>query len=224
MTFALLSLIAAGSLGSPRTEPIRLAFAPLIVTAPGKFAGPDREQTVGILSESARTYLGRVCDASTAVLVDPVFTLPALERAEIDFSKPGHRKLEKLQAFTRAVQADYAALAVIEWTDQKNAELRAIAANPNAGGSTSRVRIRLWLSDAEENKLMLDGEKKTFDGEAKGPYFGTVDTRELSGDPASKGVAIRAEYRKRARWLGQALANALKNSLLPALGFREPPE
>lgn len=218
----LLSLLAALGVGTPRREPPRLAVAPLVVAAPCKFAGPDKVQTAEILEQTVRSFLAKACDASDTVLIDPVFAEPALERAEIDFSKTGHRKKARLQEFGKAVNADFVAVVVLDWSEQKNADLRSIASNPNAGGSTSRVRIRLWLQNVREDALAADGEKKTFEGEAKGPYFGTVDPREISGDPVSKGLVIQSEYKKRARWLGQAVVAALRGSLLPLAGLREP--
>ncbi len=207
----------------PAPEPIRIAVAPLVVTAPCKFAGPDIEQTRQLMSAAVMDYLDRACTAADIVFVDPLFVRGALEEAKVDFEKAGERKRERLLTFGQAARANYAILILVEGTDQKNGEMRAIAANAGGLHSTNKVRVRIWLHNVTDDLLKIDGAKNLVEGEAKGPYFGTVNPRDMSGDPESKGIVIRNEYRQRGKALGKALVQAVKSTLSPILGLKDPP-
>jgi hypothetical protein len=217
-----LAFFAAGAMAS--AEPIRVAVAPILNTAPCKFAGPDVEQTHAIMARAATEYLERACGASDYVFVDPIFIAGALEQSKVDFTKPKERTEETLQAFGKAANANYALLILVEWTDQKNADIRAIAANAGGRHSTNKVRARFWVQNVSDSVLMLDGSKNSVEGEARGPYFGTVNPREMSGDPVSKGIVIQNEYKQRANWLGRALVKAIRNGIQAMLGLKEPPD
>lgn len=216
------ALIAAGAL--PSAEPIRIAVAPIVNTAPCKFAGPDVEQTHAIMARAATEYLERACGSTDYVYVDPIFIAGALDQTKIDFSKPKERLGERLQAFGKAANATYAVLILVEWTEQKNADIRAIASNAGGRHSINKVRARLWVQNVSDSATMLDGSKNSVEGEARGPYFGTVNPREMSGDPVSKGIVIQNEFRQRAKWLGRALVQAIRNGLQAMLGLKEPPD
>jgi len=172
----------------------RVALAPIVLSAPAKFAGPDRPRTAGIMHAVLMAYLAKAGEASNLFFVPPDLISTVLEDEKIDFSKSDHRSVEKLSAFGKAAQAKFAAVFVVEWTDQKNPELSAVASNPGAAKSSNKVRIRLWLCDVHENRMLVDGAKGTVDGEAKGPYFGTVDPREMSADPQTKGLVMTAGF------------------------------
>lgn len=194
------------------------------MTAPAKFAGPDRERTVQIMSAAVMEYFAKVGDASDVFFIPADLLKVVLDDEKLDFTKGNQRTSEKLQAFGKASSATYAILVLVEWTDQKNPELGAVAANPGTARSTNKVRIRVWLQDVAEGKLLMDGAKSTFSGEAKGPYFGTVDPREMSADPQTKGQVMTAEFKKRAGWLGRALVAALKESVTSRMGWKDPLE
>jgi hypothetical protein len=215
----LLSVIALFA-GFASAQPIRVAVAPIVIADPCKFAGPDRESTQQIVSMAALEYLDAALYATSYLGVNMEKSGQALQDLKIDFSKSSDRKADKLQSFGNAVGADYAVLIVVEKTEQKNPSTGAAASG--LAKSSNKVRIRLWLHNVAENQLRLDGSKRTYEGEAKGPWFGTVRTDELTGDPTGVGIMIRNEYRKRAEWLGKALVEALRNSLKPTLGLKDP--
>lgn len=204
-------------------QPVRIAVAPVVLSAPAKFAGPDRPRTAEIMDLVAAKHLEKVGDANEVFFVPTELLRPILEDEKIDFSKSSQRTAERLQNFGKAANARFAVLAVVEWTDQKNPELSAVASNPGTAKSTNRVKVRLWIHDVVENRLLLDGAKAPLvEGEAKGPFFGTVDPREMSADPETKGLVMTAGFKKRAEWLGYALVDALRKSLQARMGWRDP--
>lgn len=217
-----LSLLALPVLA--HCQAIRVAVAPLVNAAPCKFAGDDRQQTTDIISRISMDWLGKALDATDYINVREGVVLSALEDNKIDFAKPGHRNSEKLQAFGKASEANYALFFLVEWTEQKNPEIRAVASNPISAKSNNKVRVRVWLQNVTDNRLVLDGSKRVYEANAKGPYFGTVNPRDLMGDPASKGIVIANENRKRAEWLGRAVVLALKDSVQVQMGLKEPPK
>lgn len=204
-------------------QAIRVAVSPMVNAAPCKFAGPDRQGTTDIISRVAMDWLGKALDATDYINVREGVVLAALEDNKIDFGKSGHRNAEKLQAFGKASEADYAIFFLLEWSDQKNPEVRAVASNPNAAKSDNKVRVRVWLHNVTDNKLVIDGSKRAFEANARGPYFGTTNERDLLGDPTAKGIVIANEHRKRAEWLGRAVVLALKDSIQVQMGLKEPP-
>jgi len=204
-------------------QAIRVAVAPMVNAAPCKFAGPDRQATTDIISRIAMKWLSKALDATDYINVREGAVLAALEDNKIDFGKPGHRNSDRLQAFGKASEADYALFFMLEWSEQKNPEVRAVASNPNAAKSDNKVRIRVWLQNVTDNKLIIDGSKRVIEANAKGPYFGTVNERDLMGDPTSKGIVIANEHRKRAEWLGRAVVLALRDSVQVQMGLKEPP-
>lgn len=209
--------------GGVWAQPARIAVAPVVLTAPAKFAGPDRPRTAEIMDLVAAKHMAKVGDANDVFFVPTELLRPILEDEKIDFAKGNQRTGERLQIFGKAANARYAVLAVVEWTDQKNPELSAVSSNPGTAKSTNRVKIRLWIHDVVENRLLLDGAKEPqIEGEAKGPYFGTVDPREMSADPETKGLVMTAGFKKRAEWLGYALVDALRKSLQARMGWRDP--
>lgn len=204
-------------------EPLRIAVAPIVVSDSCKFAGPDMERTRGIMSQAAYEYLDKAFTATDIVFIDAAYVSAALEDSKIDFAKSKDRNSEKLKTFGETLRAHMTLVVQVEWTEQKNASPAAFATNPNSTRSTSKVRIRVWLHNTADNRLILDGAKSTFGGEAKSGYFGTVNPREMSGDPFAKNQVIQAEYRKRAQYLGRALVDALRTALKPTLGLQDPP-
>lgn len=203
-------------------QPARVAVAPVVLTAPAKFAGPDRVRTAEIMDLAARAFLEKVGIASDVFFVPGDLLRPILDDLKIDFSKGNQRNADRLASFGKAASAKYAVLVLLEWTDQKNPELSAVASNPATAKSSNRVRIRLWVLDVEESRLLIDGTKSTAEGEAKGPFFGTVDPREMSADPETKGFVMTAGFKKRAEWLGHALVDALRKSLVARMGWKLP--
>lgn len=205
------------------SQPLRVAVAPVIVTAPCKFSGPDVERTHGILADAAATFLDKAFTASDIVLVNPTYVVAAIEDRKLDFAKKEARDPEKLQNLAKTLEADMVLIVLVDWTEQKNADPGANLANPNTAKSSSKVRARIWLYNVKERLFALSGDKDFFQGEAKGGYFGTVNPRDMSGDPTSKGIVIASEYKKRAQYLGRALVEALKLGLRGPLELKDPP-
>lgn len=225
MSLAVLGALALFGLSAPPVEePIRIAVAPLVLTAQAKFAGKDIEGTRGHMQEAAMDYLRASCDETGYGMISNRMVNAAMEDLHLDFTKSNQRTREKLQAFGRKAGADYAILMLVDWTEQKNPEISAVLGNMNKAKSSNKVRARIWLQNVAEDRLMLDGSKQTITAEALGPYFGTTNERDMSGDPTAKGIAIANEYRKRGQWLGRALVQALRESVKPALGLKEPPD
>jgi hypothetical protein len=216
--FLLFAAISGPALG----QPTRIAVAPLQFTAPAKFAGPDRESTAAIVERVAYDWLFRAIDASDFLPARPSQLQAALQDNKLDFSKREQRTMEKLQAFGKSAEADFAILILVEGTEQRNPRPIAAAANPNLNKSDNIVKVRFWLQDIRQNLLLIDGAKKTFEANAKGPYFGTVNARDLYGDPQSKAIVIQNEYRKRAEWLGRALILAMKGAIQAPIGLKDP--
>lgn len=203
-------------------QPVRVAVAPIVLSAPAKFAGPDRPRTAEIMDAALRAHLAKAGESSDVFFVPADLVAAVLEDEKIDFAKGSQRNSIKLQDFGKVAEARFAVVILVEWTDQKNPELSAVASNPGTAKSTNKVRIRMWVQDVAENRLVLDGGKGTLSGEAKGPYFGTVDPREMSADPQTKGLVMTAEFKKRAGWLGRALVEAAKDALRVSLNLKDP--
>jgi hypothetical protein len=221
MRFAF-SLLALAFCVLAGAQPLRIAVAPIVVTDPCKFAGQDKAGTHDIMSTAALEYLDKAMTATDIVYIDPAKVRMAIEDQKLDFAKGGDRKPEKLQAFGKSLDANYVLVIVADWTEQKNPELSAVASNPNRAKSSSKVRIRVWLHNVVDDRLVMDGTKNEFTGEAKGGYFGTTNPRDMSGDPTSKGIVISSENKKRAQYLGRALVEAIKLALKPQLGLKDP--
>lgn len=225
MNLAVLGTLALfGMAAPPAKEPLRIAVAPLVLTAQAKFAGKDVEGTRGHMQRAAMDYLQATFDETGYGMIPDRLTSAAIEDLRLDFTKPNQRTREKLQAFGRKSGADYAILMVVDWTEQKNPEVSAVLGNMNKAKSSNKVRARIWLQNVVEDRFMLDGGKQAITAEALGPYFGTTNERDMSGDPTAKGIAIANEHRKRGQWLGRALVQALRESVKPALGLKEPPD
>lgn len=96
----------------------------------------------------------------------------------------------------------------VESIDQRNRDRADILANATKGASLTKVEITLEQPGAD-GKMM----KERIKGEAEAGYFGTTEMRNLSGSPEAKYFAIDLVNRDRARAVGKAVYNAVKDRL-----------
>jgi hypothetical protein len=93
-----------------------------------------------------------------------------------------------------------------------------VLSNLSGPASITKAKVKVWLLDVPLGKMVVDG--KAFDGESKGPRFGTTKRGELSGNPQDVAAAIMQENKRRAEWMGRAAMAAVDAALGPTLGLK----
>lgn len=199
---------------------IKVAVAPVIATFNPRWEHVDEDLVRKAAAESVELYL-RDAFADAHYDLAPFDIVRAnLGGLGVDFEKPKQRTPENFAKLGSRHEAGFVAVVIIESFSQKNARPGEMLSNLAGPQSETRAKVKVWLFDVPGNKVLIDG--KSFEGTAKGPFFGTTKSDELSGPPDAVGKMLELENKRRGLWIGRAACAAVNEGLGKRLGLRPP--
>jgi hypothetical protein len=221
-SIALLALM--GSWGSacaaPSAQKVKVALAPFANSSDIRFPNVHKEAVREVTVRLCREYLERALGDAGYDVADSERTLSASTALKLDFEKDKDRNLASILRLGAEMGAGLVVLVQVISVSQQNSETSAILSNLAGPKSVSKAKVRVWLADVGQKKLLIDGAKTTFEGEALGPFFGTTKRSEMSGNPQDVAYMIMEENRRRATMLGRAASEAVYRALSGLLGIK----
>jgi hypothetical protein len=217
-----LSVLSSGATsGVPLPGPqdkVRVVIAAVLNTSDPRFANADKDDVRSLSAKVASERLRKALVDARYDVPDAEETEAAAKRLALDFTKGKDRSKNSLRKLGDEMKAGFVVLAWITDVGQENFEASAVLSNLSGPASLTKAKVKIWLLDVPAGRMTLDG--KAFDGEAKGPRFGTTKRGELSGNPQDVAAAIMQENKRRAEWMGRAAMAAVDAAMGSALGLK----
>jgi hypothetical protein len=131
---------------------------------------------------------------------------------EISYFKPKERTPATWEKLGQNSGAKHLLFLTLSEVSQKNASSSSILNNLGKPASETKITFSIEWFDVERKQIsILPNLKSTF----MGPYFGTTNPDELSGDPSAKAIMIKTENKKKMECISMAIWNGLKDRFLP---------
>lgn len=221
---ALFGLVLAGSVAAGvAQEPakkIKVVVVPVLSTFTPRWEYVDEDLVRKAAAETVEVYLRDAFADAHYDLAGFDVVKANLNGLGVDFEKSKQRTADNFAKLGARHEAGFVVLLVIEGFSQRNARTGEMLNNLGGPQSETKAKVRTWLYDAPGSKMLIDG--KTFEGAAKGPFFGTTKRDELSGPPDAVGKMLELENKRRGLWIGRAACVAVNEAISKRLGLRPP--
>ncbi len=177
-----------------------------------KFATWTAPESTENLVQTLDGFLLRGFDKEEHSYYSTVHANERFANQEVSYFKPKERTQAMWEKLGQLAGTKHLLFMTLIDVSQKNASSSSILNNLGKPASETKVTFALeWFDVAQKRISIFSNLKSSFNG----PYFGTANPDELSGDPSAKAIMIRTENRKKMECIAMAIWNGIKDRFLP---------
>ncbi len=177
-----------------------------------KFATWNASESAENLVQTLDGFLLRGFDKESHSYYSTVYGSERFANQGLSYFKPKERTQAVWEKLGELAGTKHLLFLTLMEVSQKNASSGSILNNLGKPASETKVAFSIEWFDVEQKRATLFSSLKS---SFNGPYFGTTNPDELSGDPSAKAIMIRTENRKKMECISMAIWNGIKDRFLP---------